>query len=91
MTHKSFYEAAAAEVAAGHLDSALWIKVNAELPDADDNVRQAKYIALRAQEMAGETTKRRMMNLWQRIPRWAKITCGVAIIWAIVGSIIQST
>lgn len=54
VTHKSFYEAAAAEVAAGRLDNALWIKVNADLPGADNSARQAKYIALRAQELATE-------------------------------------
>lgn len=64
MTHKSFYEAAASEVAAGHLDNALWIKVNAEMPGADGGAKQAKYIALRAQELAVEnagTTLRRWM------------------------------
>lgn len=68
VTHKSFYEAAAAEVASGRLDSALWIKVNAELPGADNSARQAKYIALRAQEMAtesaGTTVRRWMPRTW---------------------------
>jgi len=63
MTHKSYYEAAAAEVTAGHLDSALWIKVNADMPNADNGARQAKYIALRAQELAAENTE-------QSIRRW---------------------
>jgi hypothetical protein len=57
MTHKSFYQAAVAEVAAGHLDSALWIKINAEMPSADNAARQAKYIALRAQEIADESLR----------------------------------
>lgn len=54
MTHKSFYEAAAAEVAVGHVDTALWIKACAEMPGADDSARRAKYVALRAQELATE-------------------------------------
>lgn len=63
MTHKTFYQLAAAEVAAGRLDDALWIKVNAELPNADERTRQAKYIALRAEEMAMESAK-------YRVRRW---------------------
>lgn len=55
MTDKSFYQAAAAEVAAGQLDSALWIKVNAEMPEAAIVARHAKYIQLRAQELSLES------------------------------------
>jgi hypothetical protein len=62
VTNKVFYQAAAAEVASGAIDGALWIKVNAELPEADDRARQAKYIALRAEEMAGDSTKQRVLR-----------------------------
>ncbi len=51
MTHKS-YHAAAAEVGAGRLDDALWVKVCTELPEASERERQAKYIALRARELS---------------------------------------
>ena len=54
MTDKTFYQAAAAEVADGVIDSALWIKVGAEMPGADNVARQAKYIQLR---VADSTTK----------------------------------
>lgn len=84
MTHKSFYEAAAAEVATGHLDNALWIKVNAELPDAADNVRQAKYIALRAQEMATANAGAALRS-W--IPRtfwqWMRVVGVVVILYLV--------
>lgn len=52
VTDKAYYQAAAAEVADGVIDRALWIKVNAELPGTSDAVRQAKYIQLRAEELA---------------------------------------
>ncbi|MDE2155542.1 MAG: hypothetical protein KGJ32_06555 [Xanthomonadaceae bacterium] len=52
MTDKTYYQAAATEVAGGQLDVALWTKVNADMPEATDLARQAKYIQLRAREMA---------------------------------------
>ncbi|WP_147281783.1 hypothetical protein [Dyella solisilvae] len=52
MTDKTFYQAAAAEVAGGYVDLDLWAKVNAKDPNAAKIERQAKYIQLRAQEMA---------------------------------------
>lgn len=63
MTDKAFYQAAAAEVASGNLDSALWIKTCAEMPGTDDLTRQAKYIQLRAKEMAGSSAKFRAASL----------------------------
>lgn len=78
MTNKVFYQAAAAEVASGAIDNALWIKVNAELPEADDRARQAKYIALRAQELAVGNVKQRATGWWKRLPLWAKIPLGLA-------------
>lgn len=52
MVDKVHYQAAAAEVEAGHIDQALWIKVAVDMPVADNVTRQAKYIQLRAREMA---------------------------------------
>ena len=72
MTNKVFYQAAAAEVADGALDEALWTKVTVELVGADPVARQAKYIQLRAQEMALETKKNAALNIWRRIPWWVK-------------------
>jgi len=77
MTHKTFYQLAAAEVAAGHVDDALWIKVNAELPNADDKARQAQYITLRAEEMAVESAK-------YRVRHWAPHSVGTWIVYLIV-------
>jgi hypothetical protein len=59
MTDKAFYQTAASEVAGGQLDQALWIKVGAEMPGADNVARQAKYIQLRARELARATAGRR--------------------------------
>lgn len=59
MTDKTFYQAAADEVASGHLDDALWIKVCAEMPEAAPKAQQAKYIALRAQEIGTDYARRR--------------------------------
>lgn len=77
MTHKSFYEAAAAEVAAGHLDNALWIKVNAEMADADNGARQARYITLRAQEMAVEAAA-------YKVRRWMPHSVGTWVLYLAV-------
>lgn len=81
MTHKTFYQLAAAEVAAGHIDDALWIKVNAELADADDKARQAKYIILRAEEMAVESAKSRMRH-------WVPHSVGTWIAYLIVAFVV---
>lgn len=62
MTNKTFYQAAANEVASGHLDAALWIKVCAEMPEAETKTQQAKYIALRANEMATLVTTHNARN-----------------------------
>ena len=89
VTHKSFYEAATAEVAAGRLDNALWIKVNAELPGADNSVRQAKYIALRAQELAVEAAAYKMRrwvphSFWS----WVAYLAAAFVVAVIVGNIL---
>lgn len=91
MTHKAFYEAAAAEVAQGHLDNALWIKVNAELPAAADNVRQAKYIALRAQELATANAGAAVRR-W--LPRsavgWVGYVAAAFVVGAILATLIDA-
>jgi hypothetical protein len=79
MTDKSFYQAAAAEVAGGQLDPALWIKVGSEMPTADSIARQARYIQLRAREMAAESAKRHLFA-WCALNRWWH--------WAVLGSVL---
>lgn len=83
MTDKTYYHAAAAEVAGGHLDEALWIKVNAELPQATDVVKQAKYIQLRAQEMGGEAKKNAVVGWWRRRPLWQKSLIVLFAVWVL--------
>ena len=62
MTRKEFYQAAAAEVAEGKIDQALWIKVTAENPNSNDLTRQALYIRLRAGEMSAAVTQSRFFR-----------------------------
>ena len=71
MTDKAYYQAAAAEVADGVIDDALWIKVNAELPGTSDNVRRAKYIQLRAEELAHAA---RSVTVSRLLPRTGPMT-----------------
>ena len=59
MTDKKFYQDAADEVASGILDQSLWIKACAEMPDASHVAQQAKYIQLRAIELAIVSAKGR--------------------------------
>lgn len=90
MTNKVFYQAAAAEVVAGHLDEALWIKVNAELPSADDKVRQAKYVALRAEEMAVESAKRRVLRWMPRsVVGWLAYAAVAFAAFMVVGALVN--
>jgi hypothetical protein len=72
MTSKVFYQSAAEEVAAGALDNALWTKVSADMPSADAMTQQAKYIQLRAQELALSAKKNAALSIWRRIPWWVK-------------------
>jgi len=69
MVDKTFYQAAAAEVAGGVVDQALWIKVTADMAGSDKVTRQAKYIQLRAQELAGENLKLRAKS-WLPRTKW---------------------
>ncbi len=90
MTDKAFYQAAAAEVADGVLDRALWIKVNAELPGASDVVQQAKYVQFRAEELARAARSTTISRLLPRTgPQWALcvvIAVGVALIFGALTS-----
>lgn len=52
MTDKRFYQIAAAEVAQGQIDQALWIKVTTDMAGENNIIRQARYIQLRAQEIS---------------------------------------
>lgn len=90
MTHKTFYQLAAAEVAAGRLDDALWIKVNAELPNSDDKTRQAKYITMRAKEMAADNAKHRLAR-WvpQSVAGWLVCLVVAFAIFMVVGTLIN--
>lgn len=54
MTDKIYYQQAASELEAGQIDQALWVKVEAEHPEASKTVQRAIYIKLRAQELATE-------------------------------------
>jgi hypothetical protein len=55
--NKIYYQQAAAEAASGHVDQALWVKIRADNPDAEDVALQARYIQARAKEMAAEAVK----------------------------------
>ena len=63
MTDKRFYQDAADEVASGILDQSLWIKACAEMPDASHVAQQAKYIQLRAIELAIASAKGRATDV----------------------------
>jgi hypothetical protein len=91
MTDKAFYQAAAAEVAGGQIDQALWIKVTADLAGSDNLTRQAKYIQLRAQELAIGAAKEKVVGagksarrLGKKVVKWGLI---VAAVWIVLGSI----
>jgi hypothetical protein len=55
--NKVYYQRAAAEAAAGHVDQALWIKIRADNPDVDDTSLHVRYIRARAEELAAEGLK----------------------------------
>ena len=65
MVDKSFYKAAADEVAGGVVDDALWVKVAADMPGAEKVTHQAKYIQLRAAEMAMATRLGGAVLFWR--------------------------
>lgn len=71
MTDKRFYQNAADEVASGILDKSLWIKVCAEMPDADRVVQQSKYIQLRANELAIANAKNKAISIGRAVPPMA--------------------
>ncbi len=55
--NKVFYQQAAAEAALGRVDRALWVKIRADNPDADETSLHARYIRARAEELAAEGLK----------------------------------
>lgn len=57
MPNKTFYQAAADELARGHRDEALWTMVATDNPDAGDTVVRARYIQERARELERESLK----------------------------------
>ena len=57
MAGKQFYQAAAAEVQAGNVDQALWIKVSADFSNETIVNKQAQYIRLRAAELSQQAVK----------------------------------
>jgi len=66
MANKRFYQAAAAEVQAGDVDHALWIKVNADFSDANSVSKQAQYIRLRAAELSQQSVKLGLLRFGPR-------------------------
>ena len=91
MTDKAFYQAAAAEVANGVMDHALWIKVNAELPSANHIVQQAKYIQLRAKELAHAARSRSISRFYPRTGWQWILYAGIAFVVAwIFGGVTDS-
>lgn len=66
MANKKFYQAAAAEVQAGSLDQALWIKVNADFANETGASKQAQYIRLRAAELSQQSIKSGLLRFGPR-------------------------
>lgn len=91
MTDKSFYQAAASEVSQGQIDQALWLKVNAEFPGATAIVRQAKYIQLRAQELAREARSSSISSITPRSGKqWMLYGVGTFLAAALLGALTES-
>ena len=88
MAHKTYYQTAASEVADGTIDTALWTKVNVDFVGTTDDVRQAKYIQLRAQELSIENAKRGIARF---VPRtwwqWARIPLGIVLIMYVIAMV----
>lgn len=87
MTGKAYYQNAVDEVARGHIDQALWAKVNAQYPGASPVFHQAKYIDLRAREIQRYSWFAFMLSwaptsLW----RWVGYITVAVILFFIVGS-----
>lgn len=59
----------------------MWIKVNAELPEATDVVKQAKYIQLRAQEMGLAVTK---SAAWRTTKKASKVAALLIVAWLVL-------
>jgi hypothetical protein len=81
MTDKVFYKAAAEEVVAGKVDSALWIKVNAQMPNSNTKALQAKYIEYRAKELASNEFD---MAVSKRLEPWLRAIAIVSVVLVII-------
>lgn len=91
MTDKRYYEAAANEVHAGDIDPSLWIKVNADYPNANDAEKQAAYIRLRAQELSHGHARLRLLRLAPRAWwHWLLDLAVAFVISAIIEGIFES-
>ncbi|RUL77568.1 hypothetical protein [Dyella choica] len=53
----------------GHIDQALWSKVEGELPEANRAIRQAKYIQLRAEMMENIHLRVESLKSARKTPR----------------------
>lgn len=84
MTNKMFYLEAANEVERNEIDQALWIKVTAEMPDAQAAQRNAKYIQLRAQELSVEATKAKASSAGHAFSRALKWCVIIALLLLLV-------
>jgi hypothetical protein len=87
MTSKVFYRSAVDEVAGGAVDPALWTKVTADMAGADVLTRQAKYIQLRAQELALSAKKNAALDIWRRIPWWVKWPAVILAVVFVLGEL----
>jgi hypothetical protein len=90
MTNKLFYQLAADEVAQSNIDQGLWIKVVADMPTASKIQQQAKYIQLRAGELAVQSAVTRVAGTVPTIKRVLKLAVGIVVVGfvIIVGGII---
>lgn len=72
MVDKVYYQHAAAEVADGIIDAALWTKVAADLAGRDVVVLHGKYIQLRAQEIAMDELRAKGFHVWSTLKHCKK-------------------
>jgi hypothetical protein len=84
VTNKKFYKIAADEFVSGAVDHALWTKVEADLPGLNAEIRNAKYIQLRAQELAIENIKRSAMRF---VPKTGAQWCSYLVASFVVAAI----
>jgi len=95
MVDKSFYQAASDEVAGGKVDAALWVKINADMPEASDLTKQAKYIQHRAEEIARDhassaaraTVSKGVARVKKRVVKASIWLVGIVALLAIAGNL----